>query len=157
MILLTKRRLVLAAALALVSGALPAAAWAQEKTESVEPAPKVTMTATDCRRLVRHHGQQEADYKPGVDVYGRKVAPADVEGTPRINIPEEITFDLTASLTKYFAKPGELHPILTSDGVLGKIKYNTLTGKLYFDGQPLNEEATDEVVTLCGKVLGQGQ
>ena len=41
--------------------------------------------------------------------------------------------------------------------MLGKIKYNTLTGKLYFDGQPLNEEATDEVVTLCGKVLGQGQ
>jgi len=150
-----KRIFIVALAPALVATSYPAAA--QEKSESEMPTPKVTMSAKDCRRLVRHHGQKDAAYKPGVDVQGRKVAPADVAGSPKIEIPEKITFDLNASLTKFFAKPGELHPILTSDGVLGEIKYNTLTGKLYFDGQPMNSEATDEVVTMCDRVLKQGR
>jgi hypothetical protein len=119
--------------------------------------PKVTIAARDCRRLVKYRSQKEAEYKPGVDVRGKKVAHADVEGSPKIKIPDEITFDLSASLAKYFAKPGVENPILTSEGIIGKIKYNTITGKLYFDGQPLTDPAADEIVVMCREILSKGE
>jgi hypothetical protein len=128
---------------------------AASATDTAEPY-KITMSAKDCRRLVKYRGQQDAAYKPGVDVRGNKVAGADVEGSPKIELPEEITFVLSASLAKYFAKPGIENPIRTSEGVIGKIRYNTLTGKLAFNGQPLSDPAADEIVVMCREILTKG-
>lgn len=41
----------------------------------------VTVTRQDCARLVRHMPSADVAYQPGVDVKGRKVAPADLPGS----------------------------------------------------------------------------
>lgn len=55
----------------LVAGALPA--WGEEL--------RITITKTDCARLMRHQPSADVAFKPGEGVRGRKVAPADLPGS----------------------------------------------------------------------------
>src|SRR3546814_8990549 len=54
---------------------------------------RVVITAQDCSRLVEHSAAPDVAYRPGVDVRGRSVAPADLPGS-RIDVqpPEAIEF-----------------------------------------------------------------
>lgn len=70
----------------LPAGLLAAAALAQPAT--------VTVTREDCQRLVRHVPSADATYQPGVDVYGREVAPADLNGGAQIVLPDTYSFDI---------------------------------------------------------------
>lgn len=54
----------------------------------------VTVTREDCLRLVRHVPSADTTYRPGVDVYGRAVAPADLDGGVRIELPDSYSFDI---------------------------------------------------------------
>ncbi len=65
----------------------------------------VTVTVHDCRRVVAHVASADVDYRPGVDVRGRKVAPADVGGGPPIILPDEIAFDITVELRNFLGGP----------------------------------------------------
>jgi len=68
------------------------------------PGPKPTqvkISAADCRRAVAYRSAPDVEYKPGVDVRGRKVAPADLAGTPRIRLPDVITFDVKIDFARY--------------------------------------------------------
>ena len=81
----------LAAVLCAFAGLLPAPAAAE--AEHV-----VKVTAGDCRRVVAHVAAADVEYRPGVDVRGRKVAPADLGGGPPIGLPDEIAFDIKLDL-----------------------------------------------------------
>jgi hypothetical protein len=65
----------------------------------------VQITKADCRRLVRHVPSADVAYKPGVDVRGRPVAPADAGGGPRITLPDVFEFDVTIDVRKYLGGP----------------------------------------------------
>ena len=39
---------------------------------------KVKVSARDCRKLVQHQARSNVNYKPGVDVRGRKIVGADL-------------------------------------------------------------------------------
>lgn len=54
----------------------------------------VTVTREDCSRLVRHQPVADATYQPGVDVRGRKVAPADLDGGSPIVLPDTYSFEV---------------------------------------------------------------
>ena len=54
----------------------------------------VTVTRDDCSRLVRHVPAADATYRPGTDVYGRQVAPADLNGGSQIVLPETYSFEV---------------------------------------------------------------
>ena len=56
---------------------------------------RVTITEFDCRRLVEHRQRDDVTYRPGVDVRGRAVAPADLEGGYQLDLPKVYRFDLT--------------------------------------------------------------
>jgi hypothetical protein len=64
---------------------------------------KLTISAKDCRRLVRHVARDDVTYKAGVDVCGRKLKgpPADVGGGSPIKIPTIIEFDVTRDLRSF--------------------------------------------------------
>ncbi|WP_337995652.1 hypothetical protein [Oleispirillum naphthae] len=53
-----------------------------------------------CARAVKAQSTGGADYKPGVDVYGRPVAPADAQPTLRIEPPQVIEFPVTLDVAK---------------------------------------------------------
>ena len=85
-----------AAVLCAFAGLLPAAAAAGQV---------VTVTAGDCRRVVAHVAAADVEYRPGLDVRGRKVAPADLGGGPPIKLPDEIAFDIKVDLRNFLGGP----------------------------------------------------
>ena len=111
------------AALMTVLLAVPAAA-----------AETVTISTADCRRLVDHAGS--ADYRPGVDVRGRPVAPADLPGGQTIDLPEVIEIPLTVDVARRLGR-----------GLEGKAPLGALTVKgndLFWNGRRLQSQ--DEVL-----------
>ena len=58
----------------------------------------ITLVASDCQRLVRHIPADDVTYKPGVDVRGNSVAPADLSGGYSIGIPEDIHIEIGIDL-----------------------------------------------------------
>ncbi len=88
----------LVCALSLVSSVLAQPSIAEE-TKS-EPL-MVRISKTDCQRVVRHQASADVAYKPGVDVRGKAVAPADANGGFTIPLPDVFEFNITKDLTAY--------------------------------------------------------
>ncbi len=132
-----------AAVLCAFAGLLPAAAAAEQV---------VTVTAGDCRRVVAHVAAADMEYRPGVDVRGRKVAPADLGGGPPIKLPDEIAFDLQLDLEE-LAGPPPPGPVGEVFGrpVLGHISIRGY--KVYFNDRLLGDMAQAELARKCREML----
>ncbi len=135
----------LAAVLCAFAGLLPAPAAAEADYV-------VKVKASDCRRVVAHVAAADVEYRPGVDAHGRKVAPADLGGTPRVEIPDTITFDLQLDLEQ-LAGPPPPGPVGEVFGwpVLGRI---SIRGhQVYFNDRLLGDLAEAELARRCREML----
>jgi hypothetical protein len=65
----------------------------------------VAITRADCARLVEHVPASDVAYQPGVDVHGREVVPADLNGGIRIELPETILIPIEVDLLERFGIP----------------------------------------------------
>lgn len=106
--------------------------------------PAIDLSA--CQTLSRHRPSADVEYKPGVDVKGRPVAPADLPGSAgampidRFDIP--VTLDL--------AKRMGLRP--PPGGLRGDAQVGWLTmdgNRLFFNGQPIGDTAQAELYAYC--------
>ncbi len=75
---------------------------------SQEQGGELTLKKSDCLRLIQEDLSSDATYKPGVDVKGRPVAPADLEGSLKVQVPEVIRIPIRFDLKKYFRVPQEV-------------------------------------------------
>ncbi|MCH9011461.1 MAG: hypothetical protein IIA68_00175 [Proteobacteria bacterium] len=148
----------LAPALFLLAAVLAAASAAAHEKATV-PTPRaaitgaaittVAITRADCARLVAHVPAPDVAYRPGVDVYGREVAPADLGGAPRIELPETILIDIEIDLQARFgipADPTQYDP----DAEVGEVAYRD--GRFTFNGQPLQDQAQAELAARCQEI-----
>lgn len=139
-----------AAATVLLLAALGAAspvAGAQGASEPSESeTAKVTISREDCRRLVRHVPAGDVAYQGGQDVYGRPVAPADLDGGFQLDLPERFEFDLAY-------QPLERDDLDLSTFSVGRVSVNVLTGQVTYNGRPMQSDAQAELSALCQKVL----
>ena len=85
-----KRGLVLAAVLL-----APCAVSAQNQALSI--------SVTDCQRIVSHKPSADVEYKAGVDVHGKAVVPADVGGGYGMTLPESIDIQIGVDLADRLA------------------------------------------------------
>jgi len=120
-------------------------------------ADSITVSAADCRQLTAHVPDADVAYKPGVDVNGNAVAPADLNGGSSIKIPDEITIpigvDLADRLGRAQAKQQGItnpttanRPLLPYQGVV-PVGTVTVTGNtVLWNGEPL---APQDEVTLA--------
>jgi hypothetical protein len=113
-----------------------APAWAQQ----------TTITGVDCRKLVRHQPAPDVAYKPGVDVKGRKVAPADLNDAPQIKVPETITFDAAVDLRR-FGIPNS-SPLFQPNVSVGRVDVQQ-DGKVFFNGQRLGNPEVAALEEFC--------
>ena len=115
---------------------------------SAKPA---VVNGEDCARLVEHVPDSDVAYQPGVDAYSRKVASADVAGTRRISPPREIKIPIQVDVQDKF---GDSSNTLfgTSDTTVGNVTYRD--GKLYCNGEPLQDAETAHIAKLCKQKLG---
>ncbi len=82
----------------------------------------VAITRADCARLVAHVPGPDVAYEAGVDVYGREVAPADLGGAPRIELPETILIDIEIDLLQRFGIPAS-PALYDADAEVGEVAY----------------------------------
>ncbi|MHA1152418.1 MAG: hypothetical protein ACTSQ7_07085 [Alphaproteobacteria bacterium] len=130
----------------LILAALLAAVPARAQEEKAE----VVITKADCARLVEHVPAPDVAYQPGVDAYGRKVAPAELDGGTPIQPPETLHIPIEIDLLDRFGIPA--NPALyKSDIPIGEVVYRN--GRLTFEGQPLQDEATAELSRRCQKIM----
>ena len=127
------------AVLALISGA----------SGPVHAQTTVRITEADCSRLVNHVAAADVNYRPGVDVNGNAVAPADLNAQPQIRMPDVIsipvTIDLATNLgidTPFLARP-----------TVGEVQI-TRDGRVSFNGQPIGDAAQQELAQRCQRVGG---
>ncbi len=123
--------------------ALPAAAASET----------LTISKAECRKLVRHQPSADVAYRPGVDVRGRRVAPAGLGGGTNIAVPQEIEIPITVELDKTIgaAASGLYKP----EANIGKVVYKN--GRAWFNGQPLETGANADVVAACRKRMKVGR
>jgi len=119
----------------------PAAAQ-EKRNESREP----LLAEKECRYLTAYQPSPDnnADYKPGVDVRGKPVVGADIT-PPVIQPPEKYSFNLTVDMAKYIG-------LTAPTGVEGKTRIGTITvekGQLRFNGNPLEGDAAAALRALC--------
>ena len=110
----------------------------------------VTISKADCDRLVKHQPAPDVAYQPGVDVHGRPVLPADVDGGIQIAPPETIRIEIDVELFERFGIPAN-RDLFEAEAKLGEVTYRD--GRAYFNGQPLQDEAAAELSALCQKVM----
>ncbi len=133
-------------ALFLLAPALAAApAAAHEKAT-------VAITRADCARLVEHVPGPDMAYRPGVDVYGREVAPADLGGAPRVELPETVLIDIEVDLLARFGIPAN-EVLFDPDAEVGEVAYRD--GRFTFNGQPLQDQAQAELAARCQEIVRQ--
>ena len=58
----------------------------------------VRISEMDCSQLVTHVASSDVSYRPGVDVNGNAVAPADLNAQPQISVPDVISIPVTIDL-----------------------------------------------------------
>lgn len=109
----------------------------------------ITVKASDCQRLVRHQPSADVAYKPGVDVNGNPVAPADLPGSVTVTTPTEITFDVTYDLLSNYGVPSDNALTPQGEATVGTVKYDILSGALTFNGERLDDAETTALSELC--------
>ncbi len=110
----------------------------------------VAITGADCARLVEHVPDPDMAYRPGVDVYGREVAPADLGGAPRVELAETVLIDIEVDLLARFGIPAN-EVLFDPDAEVGEVAYRD--GRFTFNGQPLQDQAQAELAARCKEIV----
>jgi len=125
--------------------AAPGFARAQE---SAATPTKIEVTGVDCRRLfVTHQPSADVAYKPGVDVHGKPVAPADLNPVPQIKVPETVAFDVAVDLRR-FGVP-QTSPLFQPSVKLGEVRVDVLTGKTLYNGAAIGNPEIEALREAC--------
>ena len=136
-------------ALYLVAGWLPVAmvpsiAIAAGASETIELAGGPTESEA-CYWLRRANLGRDADYIPGVDAYGREVAPADLNSAP-IEAPEMLEFELRVDFADDL--PPQSLPTRAYQTV-ATVRLNPETGEMFIDGERWEPDAGLDVIAAC--------
>jgi len=111
------------------------------------------VTRQDCKNLVTHHPDPGVEYKPGVDVHGKYVAPADLPGQQSFTLPDKIEFDLKLNPLAYAPSQGNAPAgSFSNTGTnLGHVEIDLGSGQAKLNGHALDGEQTRIVTEACRK------
>ena len=104
----------------------------------------------DCANLVEHHPTPGTTYQPGVDVRGKRVAPADLPGSNfSVVVPENVEFDVSFNPLRGKAA----QRFKRSELIVGRVRFDLRTGRATFNGQPLNDPEQAELALKCQRAI----
>ncbi len=136
------------AALASSANLAPAAAADPASAEANE-SEVIVIDPDGCQYLTLHEPAPDVAYRPGVDVDGRPVAPADLDDTGRIEVPEVYETYIVVRLNRAINIPAgsNLEKIENSEIAIGKVTVED--GTVYFDGVPLPSAEQHAIAEAC--------
>ena len=117
--------------------------WATGYAQAADT--KVKVSARDCHKLVQLQARSNVNYKPGVDVRGRKVSGADLVGGHKLKLPSTVEFNIGFNPLKGSAATrfGE------TSANTGKVKYDISKNTFTFNGQPMNDKVMADMARKC--------
>ena len=118
---------------------------------SAAAAQTVTIRAADCAQMVRHAAASDVVFEPGVDLQGRVVVPADLDGGVRIEPPGEFSIPITVDLQRSLGIPVDPNSFQTQNFTVGVVTWRN--GQGFFNGQPLQSEQSANLAALCQERL----
>lgn len=126
---------------AFLLASLPLVALAGEERVVVEPGV--------CDYLTAYEPAPDVAYQPGVDAYGNSLAPADLDDSGRIALPEEFTIDLFVRLKDAIDIPpgSNLAPVEDSEIAVGTVSVRG--NEVYFNDRPLASEEQNAIAAEC--------
>ena len=137
---------VLWTAAVLIACALVLPGHASAQSAPKKTASTVTLSKKDCQSVVQHTPAADVEYKPGTDVSGRKVAPADAPGSASpIKIPDEVNIDIGFNLKEKYGLGST--GAFTGESVIGKATVKG--GRVYYDGKPLDNADQQSIAAAC--------
>lgn len=128
------------------------AAFAQDASQTIR------VDTAACRYVTKHIPDADVAYKPGVDVHGKKVVPADITPPTDYHIEDSMYLRLTLDAAKAFGlkvpniptvKQGNNPnvPAVMSETVAGYITFKH--GKAYLNNKPLDDAGQSQLAVLC--------
>jgi hypothetical protein len=110
----------------------------------------VVISRDDCRRLVRYHPEADVAYKPGVDVHGKAVVPADLPRDEDPGVPQKISIDLKALLGQV---PSNNAPALLGQSYVntGQVSIDLNDGSVTLNGKKVGADADSAIADACRK------
>jgi len=116
---------------------------------------RIETTQENCARIQKHVARNDVTYKAGVDVHGKPVAPADLQDQPKF-LKDEIVIDLSLPLVDLYdvANPPN-RKLQNAEVQVGTVRYEMLSGKFYFNDQPLADTALHAIAEKCVEIYDQ--
>ena len=114
----------------------------------------VEITAANCARLVAHQARDDVAYRPGVDVRGRPVAPADADAAPPLALPERYRFHIEVDSADRLGVPADADSY-DADIQVGEAEV-LKSGRVLLNGQPLQSNQAFELSRLCQERFSSG-
>jgi hypothetical protein len=111
----------------------------------------VTIDPSACREVTRHVPDADVAYKPGVDVHGKKVAPADLSAPAISNkdIEQAFRIEINNDTAKLFGIPvPTAHGIPMAQPTMRADIY-LKDGKPYLNDKPLDPSGQEQLAILC--------
>jgi hypothetical protein len=158
---------------------LPAAVPAQTASQPAKNAPNasdsalpvvVALDAQECRRLLGrqnilmpHQPAPDVNYQPGrdVDSQGRPITPADLPGSNPLPLDGMIQLPLVMPLSSLPGMSGlsQIPPEMKRDSglAIAMLAIDPMSGKLAFNGRPLEAQTEDTVAVACRDYLAKAQ
>ena len=91
-------------------------------------------------------GVPPADYTPGVDARGEKVAPADLPGNAPPPALDNFPIEIDAKLKQRFNVPAQSR-LFRGKGIVGVVTLRD--GRAYLNGAPIGDNERDMMVAAC--------
>lgn len=108
----------------------------------------IQLTKRQCRQVVvNHEPSADVAYKPGVDVRGNSVAPADLVGGFEWVTPNEIEFNLAFNPLGNTGLDSD--DFVNTSASVGTVKYDILSGRLTLNGRPLSDPLLAVIESQC--------
>jgi len=107
----------------------------------------VAVSQSDCRLLERHVPASDVAYRPGVDVRGKPVVPADASPHGQAATPQQVAIDVAIPLRTFVPQPPGRFG--AAEVQVGRVTVDLASDQVAFDGQPLTDRERAEFAAAC--------
>lgn len=112
----------------------------------------VQISERDCRWLTQHVPADDVAYRPGVDVKGRAVAPADLNAYGSITAPDQIYIGLDVPL-RVFLEDGGPQRLREAEVNVGHVVVDLTSNRVFYNGRPLSDPDIAQLAVACRNLL----
>jgi hypothetical protein len=115
---------------------------------------KLLISEQDCRWLVIHVADDSISYKPGVDVRGKPVMPADLPDNSKLDLQDQLLLNLDIPLRTFLGRR-QAGRLASAEVNVGQVSIDTDSRDVYYNGQPVSDAGRRDLIDACRGMAGK--